>query len=391
MTSATAALLAVLAALSPATALPSPRSIPSQSVFSQRPNTHSEPNLPLIIWHGLGDAYDSEGIQAVGNLYRSIFPESYVYYVHLGDDGGADRHSSFFGNLTEQVNSVCDDIRNTKELPNATATNAVGFSQGGVFLRGLVERCDAVKVRNLVTFGSPHSGITQFASCADNDWWCKIWSGTLRGNTWGHLAQSTLVPAQYFRDPEDMENFLLHSNFLADVNNERKKKVDIYKNRIASLRKFVMYKFQDEEVLHPPESSWFADSNTTSGLLTKLKERELYKQEWLGLKKLDEKGGIVFRTTPGKHMQIEDGALEDAFRRYFVQNVQDSARRKSATSCEKAASRPSTEQIVFGEGHERATVAPCFQQEDDVDPLGPRPHERSFLRWYADETAQTFN
>ena len=271
-----------------------------------------------MIWHGLGDAYDSEGIKSVGELYEKIYPKSPVYIVHLGENGGDDRHASFFGNLTEQVAQVCDEMRADKVLSRAPGANALGFSQGGVFLRGLIERCDSLKVRNLVTFGSPHSGITEFAKCGDDDWWCKIWSGTLKSNTWSSFAQSTLVPAQYYRTSEDLDNFLEHSNFLADINNERKQKADVYKARIAALERFVMIKFQEEDVIQPPESSWFADKNTTSGLLTRLKERDLYKEDWLGLRRLDEAGGIIFRTTPGKHMQIQDGALEDAFRRYFA-------------------------------------------------------------------------
>ena len=277
-----------------------------------------QPVSPLILWHGLGDAFDSDGIKAVGDIYRELFPHSFVYTIHLGDNGDADRHASFFGNLTEQVKSVCDDIRNTTQLSSARAVNALGFSQGGVFVRGLAERCNAVTIKNIVTFGSPHSGISEFAECADSDWWCKIWSGTLKSNTWGSFAQNTLVPAQYFRDPEDIENFLEYSNFLADINNERNQKAKTYKKSIAALDRLVMYKFQDEEVIHPPESSWFAESNTTSGRVTKLKDRDLYKEDWLGLKELDEKGGLIFRTTPGKHMRIEEGALEDAFKRYFV-------------------------------------------------------------------------
>lgn len=385
------ATVAVLFASTFAAVLPPADAFPRQSVLHTLGPSIRETTLPLILWHGLGDAFDSEGIKSVGNLYQNLFPGSFVYNVHLGDTGDADRHASFFGNLTEQVSSVCEDIRNTKELANAKTANAIGFSQGGVFLRGLVERCDAVNIKSLVTFGSPHSGIAQFTECADHDWWCKIWSGTLRGNTWGSFAQSTLVPAQYFRDPEDLDNFLASSNFLADINNERKEKNSIYKERIAALDRFVMYKFQDEEVIHPAEGSWFADSNATSGLLTRLKDREMYKQEWLGLKKLDEKGGIIFRTTPGKHMQIEEDALKDAFKRYFDMEGSDAENDVYTAGLGEEVSSPG-QQIIPGRNKPNLLAGYLRATEPDQAPASSLiwPQQSQLLRHYVEEMAHTF-
>ncbi len=38
--------------------------------------------------------------------------------------------------------------------------NAVGFSQGGQFLRAYVERCNNPPVHNLITFGGQHMGMS---------------------------------------------------------------------------------------------------------------------------------------------------------------------------------------------------------------------------------------
>lgn len=380
-------LLGVLAACLAATygaVLPAPGSVPPRHVATTEHG--SATNVPLLLWHGLGDAYDSDGIKSVGDLYRKLYPDSPVYFVHLGDNAGADRHSSFFGNLTEQVNSVCEDIRNNRDFAHAPAANALGFSQGGVFVRGLVERCDAINVRNLVTFGSPHSGITEFTKCADGDWWCNVWSGTLKSNTWSSFAQSTLIPAQYFRNSEDLDNYLLYSNFLADINNERAEKAEAYKKRIAALDRFVMYKFQDEDVLSPPEGSWFSELNSTSGLLTRLKERDMYREEWLGLKELDEAGGLVFRTTPGKHMQIGEDALEDAFKRYYAPSTSDLVE-DLVHDAGDSAIRQHGGQTVLGinGGAAKERVAETHSSLDvEEAPIS------DFLRRYGDELADTF-
>lgn len=145
----------------------------------------------------------------------------------------------------------------------------------------------------------------------------------LKGNTWSDYVQSHLVPAQYYRSVnestgEPSADYLEHSNFLADINNERSTKNKTYVENLASLDKFVMYMFEDDTTVIPKESGWFAQVNTTSEEVTPLRERTIYKEDWIGLKKLDEKGGLEFKTTKGGHMELSDEGLEDVFKTYFA-------------------------------------------------------------------------
>ncbi|KAI9669470.1 MAG: hypothetical protein M1817_004695 [Caeruleum heppii] len=274
--------------------------------------------LPLIIWHGLGDNYDADGLKAVGDLADKAHPGTYVYNIRLDDDPSQDRSATFFGNLTVQVQQVCDTLATHPVLSTAPAVNAVGFSQGGQFLRAYIERCNVPPVRNLVTFGSQHNGIAKFQECGDSDWVCKAWLGLLKTNTWSLFVQNRLVPAQYYRDAAELDNYLEHSNFLADVNNERKVKNETYARNLASLEHFAMYIFDKDTTVIPKESAWFAEVNTTTGKVTPLNERKIYQEDWLGLKKLDEKGGLHFRVAEGGHMELSDALLLDAFKTYLA-------------------------------------------------------------------------
>ena len=277
----------------------------------------TSPPLPLIVWHGLGDTYDADGLMATAELARKVNPGTVVYNIRLANDSSADRRSTFFGNVTEQIAQVCADIAAHPVLGAAAAVNALGFSQGGQFLRGYVERCNAPPVHNLVTFGSQHNGIARFQMCKPTDFLCKGAEVLLKANAWSTYAQGSLVPAQYYRDPEDMASYLNFSNFLADVNNERAAKSAIYKNNIAGLNKFVMYVFENDETVVPKESGWFAEFNATSKMVTPLRNRTLYTQDWLGLRDLDRKAGLVFETAPGKHMELSESILNQTFTRYF--------------------------------------------------------------------------
>lgn len=262
-------------------------------------------------------SYKSDGIEFVGELLNKTIGPTYTYNIRLDDDPSADRTATFLGNLTLQLEKVCEDLASHPILSKASAINAIGFSQGGQFMRAYVERCNQPRVANLVTFGSQHNGISEFQACAANDWVCRGWDGLLKSNTWSGLVQSRLVPAQYFRDPEDLEAYLENSNFLADINNERKRKNSTYRENMQKLERFAMYMFSEDTTVIPKESAYFSEVNSTTDVVTKLQDRELYLEDWIGLRWLDERRRLDFKIADGGHMQFADNVLEDAFEKYF--------------------------------------------------------------------------
>ncbi|KAF2849629.1 alpha/beta-hydrolase [Plenodomus tracheiphilus IPT5] len=280
--------------------------------------------LPLLIWHGLGDNYLADGLHTVGDLANKTNPGTYTYYIRLNEDASSDRTATFLGNLTQQIAQVCDDITSHPILSTAPALNALGFSQGGQFLRGLVQRCGhRIKVRNLVTFGSQHNGISKYQICKDGDWLCKSYISLLKSNTWSSWVQSHLIPAQYFKATNDSTGaptgeYLENSNFLADVNNERGVKNTTYARHLAALENLVLFVFEDDETVIPKESGWFAYTNATDGKVTGVRERQIYKEDWIGLRKLDEKGGLHFESTEGGHMELSEEVLRGVFERWFA-------------------------------------------------------------------------
>ncbi|KAK4169882.1 palmitoyl-protein thioesterase 1 [Cladorrhinum sp. PSN259] len=271
--------------------------------------------LPVVIWHGLGDTYNADGMRQVAELADKINPGTLVYPIRMDDSAARDRYDSFVGNLTEHVEKACADIAAHPILSTAPAIDAVGFSQGGQFLRAYVERCNKPPVRSLVTFGSQHNGIIRFRDCAVTDWVCRVAMAVLKGSPWSGTVQSKLVPAQYFRDPEELDQYLEHSNFLADINNERALKNVEYKKNIAKLENFVMYMFDEDTTVIPKETSWFEE--VIGEEATPLRARKLYTEDWLGLRELDRKGGLKFRTAPGEHMQLSEEILSEAFGDFF--------------------------------------------------------------------------
>ena len=292
----------------------------SSSPSSRHKNSDidDETPLPLLIWHGLGDSFDASGLRSIGDLAASVHPGTYVHYVHVGNDSSSDRSAGWFGNVTAQLEQVCAQISADRILSTAPAVDALGFSQGGQFLRGYVERCNDPPVRSLVTFGSQHNGITEFKECGSGDWLCRGAMALLRGSAWSSWVQANLVPAQYYRDPASAyayDMYLQQSNFLADINNEREHKNLEYRENLARLVQFVMFMFEDDTVSIPKESSWFEEVNGTENV--PLRARKIYAEDWLGLKSLDRKGGLKFRSIPGDHMELEEQVLNKTFAEFF--------------------------------------------------------------------------
>ena len=276
--------------------------------------------LPLVIWHGLGDNFDNPNLQNIADLYTTLYPSASTYIISLASSATADRTATFLGHVPAQIDLVCSQLLSLPPPFSTSRLNLLGFSQGGQFLRALVETCPLPHhPATLMTFGSQHNGIWRFlGECETADWACKTASSLLERNKWSPWAQKHIVPAQYFRDPADLDTYLLNSGFLADANNERpESRNTTYAKNLARLERFVMFMFEDDTKVIPKESSWFDEVYEETGKVVKLRDRNLYKEDWLGLKKLDKKGGLVFETMPGDHMQLDEGVVMDAFARYF--------------------------------------------------------------------------
>lgn len=67
----------------------------------------------------------------------------------------------------------------------------------------------------------------------------------------------------------------------------------------------------------PRDSAWFSDL-TKDGPVD-LRETELYGEDWLGLRRLDERGALVFEEAPGEHMHIAlDWFIDNVVKKYLA-------------------------------------------------------------------------
>ncbi|GMQ04770.1 hypothetical protein CsSME_00050090 [Camellia sinensis var. sinensis] len=244
-------------------------------------------SVPFILIHGIGDQCSNRGVKQL-TQQLSNWSNSEGYCIEIGN-GSWD---SWFMALEEQVEIVCDKVKKMKELKQGF--NVVGLSQGNLIGRGLLEFCEgAPPVKNFISLAGPHAGTASVPLC---------------GN----------IPA-----------YLESCRFLPKLNNELPdKRNSTYKERFSGLQNLVLIMFQHDTVLIPKETSWFGyyPDGAFDPVLPP-QQTQLYIEDWIGLKTLDDAGKVQYISVPGKHLGISKSDAQ----KYIVPYLEDAASVKDST------------------------------------------------------------
>ncbi|PKI73132.1 hypothetical protein CRG98_006474 [Punica granatum] len=122
-----------------------------------------------------------------------------------------------------------------------------------------------------------------------------------------------------------MKAYLEGCKFLPKLNNENSSKRNAtYKERFASLQNLVLIMFEQDNVLVPRETSLFGYYPDGSfNVILPAEETTLYKEDWIGLKTLNEAGKVKFINLSGHHLQI---SISD-MKKYILPYLEDESSR----------------------------------------------------------------
>ncbi|CDW84115.1 palmitoyl-protein thioesterase precursor [Stylonychia lemnae] len=260
-------------------------------------------HAPVAFLHGINsNCQELEGY--VDTVVEQMNHTIYTQCIEIGQG----KFSTIFMDLNSQVQLACFGL---KEDPvfSTQPFNLIGYSQGGLIARATVETCDGLKVRNLITFGGPHGGVSEAVKCADTDIPCKIWDLISKPFVYFDLIQELVAPAEYFRVFNEISEYIKKSVFLPRINNELKQKNQAYKDRLTALEHFRMFMWTDDMVVYPKQSAWFGVLNETGGIVN-LQDQQQYQEDWLGLKTLGESNRTSFIEIPGNHMHQTDDIIQ---------------------------------------------------------------------------------
>merc|ERR1712012_694104 len=207
------------------------------------------PPVPVVIWHGMGDSCCNP--VSMGRIKEVIEGETngYVLSLKIGYTVIDDTINGFLKPVNKQVEKVCAELADNPELKDGY--NAIGFSQGGQFLRAVAQRCPNPPMKNLVTIAGQHQGVFGIPGCPGESMeLCNIMRELLHIGAYVDLVQNTLVQAQYWHDPIHNDEYLEKSQFIADINNERSMKNETYKENLIKLENLVDTTVEPRETSH---------------------------------------------------------------------------------------------------------------------------------------------
>jgi palmitoyl-protein thioesterase len=204
----------------------------------------------------------------------------------------------------------CQKIANDKNF--AGEFNVIGLSQGGLLARYIAEECDMPgKVRNVVTLGGPHMGVAKVPHCYDGVM-CEIVNLVADKLVYSSWAQDWIAPAGYFRDVNEYTEYEKKSVFLPALNNEHSSTAysDLRKDQFSSVNSVLLGMFSEDTMIYPKETAWFQGLDK-NGKVQPLEDSDFYKQDYIGLKALNETGKITWSEIKGDHLQFTTEYIKD--------------------------------------------------------------------------------
>ncbi|XP_052776082.1 palmitoyl-protein thioesterase 1-like isoform X2 [Mya arenaria] len=267
--------------------------------------------VPVVIWHGMGDSCCNPlSMGSIKKLIEKQVTGAYVRSLEIGSSIEEDTLNGFFMNVNDQITMVCSKLAADPKLQDGY--NAVGFSQGGQFLRAVAQRCPSPPMLNLISVGGQHQGVFGLPHCASSTI-CELVRKLLNEGVYVPEIQDKLVQAEYWHDPLNEQEYAEKSVFLADINQERSVNAT-YKSNLLKLKNLVLVKFLQDTMVIPKESEWFGYYNPGQDKkLYTMFESPLYIHDKLGLKTLNDTGRITFLSSDTDHLQFTE--------QWFIDNI----------------------------------------------------------------------
>jgi palmitoyl-protein thioesterase len=260
---------------------------------------------PVVLMHGV--TATASDMNDLASWLRQSFEGIYVVSIEIGN--GFD--DSFLFPMNKQVQLFCQTVLSDVNLRQGF--NMIGVSQGSLIVRGAVERC-SLPVYNLITLVGIHQGVFGIPGL-------QILPAPFRELVsefaYEESVQNVISVAGYWRDPYQLDKYYKHSHFLPDINNEGQTRNETYRLNMLKLNSFVMTYSDIDEVVSPPQSSWFMGYKPNSLEVETWNQSRQFTDDLIGMRTLWEQGKLHVFTCHTKHQEAQHTPDKE----FFFKNI----------------------------------------------------------------------
>ncbi|XP_068621328.1 lysosomal thioesterase PPT2 homolog [Battus philenor] len=242
---------------------------------------------PVVLIHGIMTG--SGSMEIIKFRIQEKHPGTVVYNVNRFESW------SSLETMWHQVLEIGQDVANISSK-HPEGINVIGYSQGGLVARGIIQTFPNISVDTFISLSSPQAG--QYGAGFLHVVFPGLVKETAYELFYSRVGQHTSV-GNYWKDPYHQKLYETYSVYLPYINNHiQSEKSEDFKNNLLKLKRLVLIGGPDDQVITPWESSQFGyyDVNET---VVEMKGQDIYLEDHIGLRTLDEGGRLHIVTVPG--------------------------------------------------------------------------------------------
>ncbi|XP_038217465.1 lysosomal thioesterase PPT2 homolog [Zerene cesonia] len=242
---------------------------------------------PVVLIHGIMTG--SGSMEIISRRIQEKHPGTKVYNVNRFESW------SSLETMWHQVLEIGKDVANiSSQYPDGI--NVIGYSQGGLVARGIIQTFPNVTVDTFISLSSPQAG--QYGA----GFLHIVFPGLVKDSAYelfySRVGQHTSV-GNYWRDPYHQPLYEKYSVYLPYINNHiASEKSDEFKSNLLRLKRLVLIGGPDDQVITPWQSSQFGYYNANETVI-EMRGQDIYTSDRIGLRALDRSGRLHVVTVPG--------------------------------------------------------------------------------------------
>jgi len=245
---------------------------------------------PLVLIHGVNSDYSD--MDEVIQWVKEDYPDMPTFSLDAFNDAFS------IVSLTEQVPKFVSLLKNVTD--SYGEVNLLGYSQGGIVSRGVIEWADNPNIRNFISLSAPGVGQYGIPFLNDTYFFDHLLSKDVYKICYNELGQLISV-CNYWNDPLQKSLYLDTNVYLPYLNNEiPHNNSQRFKDNFVNLNKLILVGGPDDRVIQPWQSAQYAFWDEKLNVVP-YNQLPYYTQDTFGLKTLDEAGKVTFCTMSGVH------------------------------------------------------------------------------------------